>query len=235
MTKPQVRGRTAPVLDENEVALYLEANSDFFTRQPQALQKLRLPDQRNGGATVSLIERQVEVLRDRNRHLESRLTELMEIGRGNDQVAGKIHRLARRLIAAKGAPAVIEALAASLREDFDCRQSVLVLFGGDAALRSLESHFLRLAPRDAPEIRGFDSLFTSGRPRCGQLRDTQRDFLFGPGAVDVGSVALVPLGANGAIGLLACGSADAHRFNPTMSTEYLARIGDMVAVALAAG
>lgn len=235
MTKPRTWSRTAPVLDENEVAAYLEANTDFFTRQPQVLQKVRLPDSRNGGATISLIERQVEVLRDRTRHLDARLAELVEVGRGNDVLADRMHRLARRLIATRTLEAAVEAIESSLREDFDCRQSVLVLFRSDAALQALASRFLRPAQRDSAEIRSFDSLFAGGKPRCGQLRDSQRDFLFGAGAVDIGSVALVPLGPNGSIGLLACGSSDMHRFNPSMSTDYLARIGDMVGVALAAG
>jgi uncharacterized protein YigA (DUF484 family) len=235
MTKPRTWSRTAPVLDEAEVAAYLEANTDFFTRQPQVLQKVRLPDSRNGGVTISLIERQVEVLRERARHLESRLAELVEVGRGNDVLAERIHRLARRLIATRTLENSIEAIESSLREDFDCHQAVLVLFRNDAALAALDTRFLRLSQRDAAEARSFDSLFAGGKPRCGQVRDSQRDFLFGTGAVGIGSVALVPLGPNGSIGLLACGSNDAHRFNPSMSTDYLARIGDMVGVALAAG
>lgn len=234
MNKPQPKPRTAPVLDESEVAAYLQANPDFFTRQPQVLQTLRLPDARNAGGTISLIERQVEVLRDRNRHLEARLAELMETGRANDALAEKIHRYARRMIAARGAVAAVQALETSLREDFDLRQAVLVLFRDDAGLRALESQFLRLVPREAPELKTFDSLFAGGKPRCGQVRDAQRDFLFGAGAVNVGSAALVPLGPQGSLGILALASADAARFNPSMSTEYLARIGEMLATALAA-
>jgi uncharacterized protein YigA (DUF484 family) len=86
---------------------------------------------------------------------------------------------------------------------------------------------------DAPDLRSFDTLFSSGKPRCGQLRDSQRDFLFGAGSVAIGSVALVPLGPKGSHGLLACGSNDAQRFNPTMSTDFLQRIGELIAAALA--
>ncbi len=50
----------------------------------------------------------------------------------------------------------------------------------------------------------------------------------------MGSVALVPLGEKGSIGLLALGSADRDRFHPGMSTEFLARMGDLVADALTA-
>jgi uncharacterized protein YigA (DUF484 family) len=66
------------------------------------------------------------------------------------------------------------------------------------------------------------------------VRDSQRDYLFGEGAVDIGSVALVPLGPAGRFGLLACGSTDSQRFNPTVSTEFLARIGELISAALAA-
>jgi uncharacterized protein YigA (DUF484 family) len=33
--------------------------------------------------------------------------------------------------------------------------------------------------------------------------------------------------------LLAIGSADAQRFHPTMSTDFLARIGDLISEAIA--
>ncbi len=84
----------------------------------------------------------------------------------------------------------------------------------------------------------FETLFESGRPRCGQIRDSQRDYLFGAGTVEIGSAALVPLGSKaggkGDRGLLAIGSPDAERFHPTMSTEFLARIGDLVSEAVGA-
>ena len=45
-----------------------------------------------------------------------------------------------------------------------------------------------------------------------------------PGGTDIGSVALVPLGDKGPLGLLALGSTDRDRFHPGMSTEFLARM-----------
>ena len=63
-------------------------------------------------------------------------------------------------------------------------------------------------------MRTFEALLATGKPRCGQVRDTQRDFLFGPEAASIGSVALVPLGDTGSLGLLALGSAERERFHP---------------------
>lgn len=232
MTKTATASVTA--LNDPAVAEYLEAYPEFFERNQALLQRLRLPDTRGSGTTVSLLEKQVGVLRERNRMLERKLAEFIEVGRGNDQLAEKIHRLTTRLVHARGLGPVVDAVEASLREDFDVQRAVLVLFREDADLAARESPFVRLAPREASELRGFESLFASDRPRCGQVRDSQRDYLFGEGAVDIGSVALVPLGPGGKFGLLGCGAADSQRFNPTVSTDFLARIGELIAAALAA-
>jgi uncharacterized protein YigA (DUF484 family) len=74
---------------------------------------------------------------------------------------------------------------------------------------------------------------TGARPRCGQVRDSQRDFLFGSESGSVGSVALVPLISDMPLGLLALGSHDRERFHPGMSTDFLAQLGELISDALA--
>lgn len=233
MTKPAATAGNTP-LTEAAVVEYLEAFPEFFERNPALLQRLRLPDGRGSGTTVSLLEKQVDVLRERNRQLDKRLAEFIDVARGNDELAARIHRLTTRLVHARGIERTVDAVEASLREDFDVQRAVLVLFRDDAALAARESPFIRLAQRESMEIRSFETLLASDKPRCGQVRDSQRDFLFGAGAVDIGSVALVPLGPAGKFGLLACGATDTQRFNPTVSTDFLARIGELIAAALAA-
>jgi diaminopimelate epimerase len=233
MTKSAATAGTA-ILDDASVSGYLEAFPEFFERNPQLLQRIRLPDARGGGSTVSLLEKQVDVLRERNRLLERKLAEFIDVARGNDELAAKIHRLTTRLVHARGFGRVVDAVEASLREDFDVQRAVLVLFREDAALAARESPFIRLAERQGADMRSFETLFAGDKPRCGQVRDSQRDYLFGEGVVDVGSVALVPLGPGGNLGLLACGATDSQRFNPTVSTDFLARIGELIAAALVA-
>jgi uncharacterized protein YigA (DUF484 family) len=141
--------------------------------------------------------------------------------------------MARRLIGARDRASAVAAIEAALRQDFEAGQSVLVLIAGRAPHGLAESRFLRIVPAELPALQTFETLFSSGKPRCGQLRDSQREFLFGADAAEIGSVALVPLGGKGALGLLACGSHDSQRFNPTMSTDFLAHIGELIAAALA--
>jgi hypothetical protein len=233
MTTSQARGIKHDSLSDSSVAEYLQAYPDFFERNSSLLLKLRLPHLRDVGATVSLVERQVEVLRERNQSLERKLKELVDVARANDALADRIHRLSQRLIRAHTLPETIAAIETSLREDFDAMHSVLVLLLEPArSLVSESSRFLRSAdPADA-DIKTFESLLHSGKPRCGQIRDGQRDYLFGKDSVEIGSVALTPLGPKGELGILAIGASDAERFHPAMSTEFLSRIGELVTYAL---
>jgi uncharacterized protein len=233
MTTSQARGIKHDSLSDSSVAEYLQTYPDFFERNSSLLIKLRLPHLRDVGATVSLVERQVEVLRERNQSLERKLKELVDVARANDALADRIHRLSQRLIRAHTLPETIAAIETSLREDFDAMHSVLVLLLEPArSLVSESSRFLRSAdPADA-DIKTFESLLQSGKPRCGQIRDVQRDYLFGKDSVEIGSVALTPLGPKGELGILAIGASDAERFHPAMSTEFLSRIGELVTYAL---
>jgi uncharacterized protein len=233
MTTSHARGIKQDVLNDSSVGDYLQTFPDFFERNSQLLTKLRLPHLRDAGTTVSLVERQIEVLRERNQSLERKLKELVDVARANDALADRIHRLSQRLIRAHSLLESINAVETSLREDFDSMHSVMVLFLEEArALEPEAGRFLRIGHPADDDIKTFESLLTSGKPRCGQVRDAQRDYLFGKDAIAIGSVALTPLGQKGSLGILGIGASDTERFHPGMSTEFLSRIGELVTYAL---
>jgi len=233
MTTPQVRDSADSTSGDAPIAEYLRQNPDFFVRHDSLLAGLKLPHARSG-ATVSLVERQVEVLREKSQTLESKLTELVAVARANEQLVDKIHGFTRRLLGAASRQEAIARIEQSLREDFEVFSSVLVLFGG-GVMGIAADRFVSCVESKDPGLTGFESLFSSGKPRCGQVRDSQRDFLFGADSAGISSVALVPLGGKEPFGLLALGSPDRDRFNPGMSTEFLARLGELVGDALSRG
>jgi len=235
MTTPQAKadalsGARADT-DEARVAAYLATRPDFFDRHPELLANLRLPHTRGDASTVSLIERQLEVLRERVRDSETKLRTLVDNGRNNDLLATKMHRLATRLIGARDTAARLAAIEVSLREDFAAREFVLVL-ARPATAGASAARFVRHVATDDAGLKSFESLFAAAKPRCGRIRDGQREFLFPSASVTVGSAALVPLALAGTPALLAIASPDVDHFNPTMSTDFLARIGDLIATAL---
>jgi uncharacterized protein YigA (DUF484 family) len=231
-TKPKASIVDDGISDE-AVAYYLESHPEFFERHGRLLASLSLPHA-TSNATVSLIERQVALLRERNRKLERRLNELIDTARNNDRLADAVQHLALRLLGATTAAAVVDAVEISLREDFTTESAVLVLIGAapDLGERAATGRFLRLVAAEDPALKAFANLRESGAPRCGQIRDSQRDFLFGEGTDEIGSAALLPLGPKGHLGLLAIGSVDSERFHPGMSTDFLGRIANLVTAAL---
>lgn len=232
MTTPTKNRLSVEGISEEAVAHYLQTHPEFFERHSRLLAQLRLPHQ-VGGSAISLVEKQVEILRERNRKLERKLHELVEVARANDSLAQKIHRLAHDLIGVSEQAAVMEVIEHALRVDFGADHSVLVVFDErGASTEETQDRFLRRVRRDDPAIQAFDTFLTAASSRCGQIRDTQRDFLFGKGTNEIGSAALVPLGEECAIGLLAIGSHDANHFHPTKSTDFLSRLGTLVSRAL---
>src|SRR5262249_14890723 len=176
MTTREARGVTAVETEEESIAAYLQHNPDFFERHHAVLARLRLPHAR-GGSTISLVERQIEVLREKHAAVEAKLAEFVRVARANDALAEKLHGFTRQLLRASSPGTVIATIESCLRVDFDAFNSVLVLVGPHPEIAP--QRFVRVVRGDDPNLKSFETLFANGKPRCGQARDSQREFLFG--------------------------------------------------------
>src|ERR1700722_16672966 len=116
MTSNQLRGIPAETIEEKALIQFLHHNPEFFEQHPPLLARLRLVHPRSG-STVSLIERQVEVLREKIQSQDQKLAEFVQVARANNVLAEKIHRFTRRLLRTSGAAPAIAEIEASLRED----------------------------------------------------------------------------------------------------------------------
>ena len=218
-------------LSEQAVCDYLAAHPDFFERNAKVLGKLRNPHE--AGGTVSLVERQVSMLRQKEVKLERQLKELIQVARDNDALATKIHKLGIHLLGAEDLNATVAAVEEAMRAGFDADQAVLVVFGNPDRFDDVASgRFFRVVQREDEALGPFATFLKGSGPRCGQVRDAQRNFLFKADAGDIGSVALVPLGSKASIGFLAIGSVDSDRFHPGMSIDFLTRVGELISGAL---
>ena len=226
--KPQFDDET---LSESAVHDYLAGHPDFFERHGALLDSLSLPHA--SGDAVSLVERQVSVLRQKELKLERQLRELIEVARSNDVIAAKIHALTLTLMASADLKTAIAAVEEAARSGFNADQAVLVLFGDPSAFEDVDAgRFFRAIEREDDAMKPFSTFLGGSGPRCGQARDAQLEFLFHDDSQEIGSIALVPLGNKSQIGFLAIGSADSDRFHPGMSIDFLARVGEIVAAAL---
>jgi uncharacterized protein YigA (DUF484 family) len=221
----------AEELSEDAVHSYLEAHPDFFERHKSLLDTIELPHA-SGGA-VSLVERQISMLRQKDMKLERQLKELIQVARDNDVIAAKIHQLSVQLLSKSQLSDTVSAIEEASRSGFGADQAILVLFGDPDGFADVDSgRFFHAIRRDDAALKPFATFLGGNGPRCGQIRDSQMEFLFRDDASEIGSVALIPLGTKADIGFLAIGSGDAERFHPGMSIDFLARVGDLVAAAL---
>src|SRR5439155_567925 len=128
MTTREARGLAAADEEEQSIASYLQRTPDFFERHQAVLARLRLPHVR-GGSTISLVERQIEVLREKLSALEGKLAELLRVARANDALSERLHRFTRRMLRAMPRDEALSRIEAGLREDFEAFQAVLVMIG----------------------------------------------------------------------------------------------------------
>ena len=216
---------------EEAIADYLQRRPDFFERHGSLLLRLKLPHETNG-FTVSLIERQVSMLRQRNAELERQLKDLIAVAKVNDALVEKIHRLSMRLLRTSGLDERLEQIETSLREDFGAERAALVLFAGAGLEPVQRAGFVKTLMRADPELKPFSAFIQGARARCGPLRDRQKAVLFDRDAETIASAAMLPLGLDASLGFLVIGSSDPAHFHPGKRMDFLNRIGELITVAL---
>ena len=209
-----------------DVAEYLKSNPGFFEQYADLLAQIYVPHP-HGGRAVSLAERQMLTLREKNRATESKLAELIAFGEENDAISEKVHRLAVGLIAVETFPAVINLLRFHLRDDFSVPHVALRLWDKPEGIEDLPE-FAAVSE----ELQVFAE--TLARPYCGSTAGFGTASWFGEHASHIRSQALIALrNGGGTIGMIALGSEDNQRFYADMGTLYLERLGEMVSAALA--
>lgn len=204
---------------EEIVLAHLRDNPDFFSHYPELLRQLELPH--SSGDAVSLIERQVKVLREETAGYKQKLDKLISVARENEKLNQRLHHLTLTLIAAATFDEVINALEDQFHDDFQAEAMELHLFSAAQADREIN-----------PDLDGFGTFLDASVPQCGHLPYAKLEYLFGPQAEQIRSTALIPIKAQGLLGLLAFGSYGEHRFHPEMGTEYLTRLGEIVSKTL---
>jgi len=211
--------------EEKQVISYLQDNPDFFSRHPGVLETLFLPH--NPGAAVSLVEKQLTVLRSRNTELRSRLNDLMERSKANDRLFTKSRDLVLKLIQTEDLAAVIKTLLESFKSDFQIEYSSLSILHSDLDIPGLNILSGEAVMENVSAITGSDN------PVCGVLRSQQLIALFGDSARHVGSAVAMPLAIdNQAYGILALGNSDRHYYDTDMDTLFLRFLADILNLVL---
>src|SRR3569623_713826 len=227
-------------MQDHLLADYLRNHPEFFNTHTRLLAELRVPHQAHGA--VSLLERQITVLRDQNLELKRQLQALGQVARDNDTLNLRIQRFTLALMEARDLATTLQMMGTALREDFHADTLALCLFRPiSAAAKVVVADYLPLreAAIDSADTAAFATLLATGKPLCGHLRRGQADYLYDAQADDIGSAVVLALNAapdsdaSNRLGLLGLGSRDATRYHAGLGTLFLNHLGALIGRALA--
>ena len=213
------------------VAAYLRKNPEFLEEFPDVLEILHL--NHSSGVAVSLIERQVEHLRQKNEDLDRQLNRLVHVAAENEQLMTRLHQLTVELMLINSRKEFFTHLGKSLLNDFNADILQICLFDQDIASEAGED--VKHLRADDPEMEPFRAYLDKNHTICGRLGQSKLEFLFGSKSRWVQSTALVPLGEKGEYGMMAIGSSDDARFYPGMGTLFLDLLANVISSSITNG
>lgn len=211
-------------LDSNAVADFLSDNPHFFEEHSELLARVKLTSP-VAGRTVSLQERQMEVLREKIKVLELRMADLLRIAQENDAITQKFLEWTRSLLLARNDVDLPHTLINGLQTIFSVPHATLRIWG--VAEEFAHTWFSAEVSEDA-------KIFCNGltTPYCGPNQEFEAASWIDD-AESIQSIAMLPLRVGPeAFGLLVLGSSDPHRFTSDMATDFLSKIGETASAAM---
>jgi len=195
---------------ERLVAQWLLSTPGFFDRHPDLLAQIELANSHSGKA-ISLQEKQMALLRNQNRDLNQRLSEMLRFGTENDRTQTLMVQWLEGLLASKDRNAAIESITAGLNKLFDIGKVEII----------------------APE-QVSDELKTKleEAPMCGST-DLATNLVSSDLLLDDGSMVLISLTYQStSLGVLLMASQDKEKFSPQMGLSYIHQLAQLAAAAL---
>ncbi len=212
------------MLSPEHVAEYLEQHPDFFQNRDQLLQKMSI--RQDDSSAISLVERQVRVLREKNLRSRLKLNELFEIAEKNNATFEKCRTLLLGLLASNDRDTFFNEIENCLTMDFDCSAYSLILF--DSKPEEINHCTIVVTEDSAQEHIG--ALMRSKKPTLGSLRPAEQDYLFRQDSIKVRSAAVLTIRTDKLIALLAIGSNKLDYFKPSHGTVFIDFLADILAL-----
>lgn len=214
-------------MNSHEVAIYLINHPEFFEEHAELLANVKLTSPIIG-RSISLQERQMEVVREKLKGMELRLSDLMRVAHENDEITSKFQAWTRSLLLARNDVDLPFVLTQGMQDIFDLPHATLRLWNTEEDF----SHTW-FAAESTEDVQ----LFAKGLhvPYCGKNQDFEAAKWI-DSDTKIESVAMLPLRLapkETTFGLLVLGSPDVNRFTKDMGTDYLEKIADTCSAALA--
>ena len=228
---PEPEARIASSQDiEHAIVQYLQQHNDFFQGKDELIEELTLTHP--AGEAVSLIERQVDILRKKNTQINKQLNDLFSIAKENENSTHKMHQLILSLLSCHHFHEVASLLQSRLVSDFAVDSVLLKLFSAENLV--LDSNSMICIDEQSAEAKILKKLIYKREPVCGFFKQLDNDELQTKQQFDISSMAVMPLftDKNNCFGVLILGSEDKLHFRPESGTLLLKNLAEVVSYTL---
>jgi uncharacterized protein len=234
------------VLNDETVLRFLTTNPDFFIHNQDLISRLRIPH--DSGQAVSLIEKQVSVLRNKCSTLENSLRDLIAVARENENLHHRLHLLIQDVISAPGLERIVALTRSSLCENFNADEVHLLLItqppkqANTRKKTATDQKSVKTTRRRKPKVveglqvvidndeclNLFTDLFETGETVCGLPGNAQLECFVGKNYSNIASAAMIPLFHERQLGVVMLTSKDESRFSSGKGVMFLNQLGALL-------
>lgn len=209
-------------VSEEQVRSFLEAHPDFLDQNPELLTRMNLSHQPGGGA-VSLLEKQVQVLRDQQAKTQQQFEQLSTNAELNQKLLEKIENFTIDLLDCRSRQALVSRTHQLLEELFTLNYSLLLI--ESAAWSEIDQGVMRL---NDEQLEALAELIGTRQAYMGEVPQAVSDAVPDLESTGLGSVALVPLALEKRSGYMLLGSDDELRFRKDMGADFLTYLASLL-------
>ncbi len=188
---------------EKHFADYLRRHPDFFERHASLLAQLVIPHPTSGQA-VSLLERQLMILREQQGETQRQLRSLISNARNNEKLYQRMDEISLYLLRQRSFVSTMEQLTPALKRIFDLE-------------------FVTFLQKSIPtELQEITNAYCTS-----DLDDEGLEILFNGAANEIRSCAIIPVHAEDQskfFGVFAFGATDEKRYHRDTGTHYLLQL-----------
>lgn len=213
------------MLSGEEVRDYLLANPDFFIEHQELFTQINFPHDTSGA--VSLIERQVQVLREGQKQSQDQVSELTATATDNHELLKKMQLLTIKLIAADNSLSLITALDTLMKEEFQLDQTQLLMPDNLSHTGLPLTHFL-----SSEDVQKMHADIFNLDIYVGRVPTKLSQYFTDDSLKDIGSIALLKLEMHNTSGYLLLGSSDESRFQSDMATDFIEFVARVLSILL---
>jgi uncharacterized protein YigA (DUF484 family) len=195
---------------EHLVAQWLLSTPGFFDRHPELLAQIELAHTHNGKA-ISLQEKQMALLRNQNRDLNQRLSEMLRFGTENDRTQSLMIDWIEGLLVTNQRTQAIESITLGLNQLFEIGKVEIIPLA--QVSENLNAQLQKATI-------------------CGDI-SLAKDLVQADLLLESGSIVLTQLNyQDTALGVLLMASPNLNKFTPQMGLSYIHQLAQIAAAAL---